>query len=119
MKRILVFSATLIIALAFLLYHNIAPRGTTIVFPTNKTTLSIVTVPLDSRPPCTDFTAELGHLAGFNVILPPAYLLDKYEIPAQEQAVAQWLKGKLPQNQGAIIAIDLLAHVKFKLRRKG
>jgi hypothetical protein len=109
-KRILVFSATLIIALALLLYHNIAPRGTTIVFPANKTALSIVTVPLDSRPPCTDFTTELGHLAGFNVILPPAYLLDKYEIPAQEQAVAQWLKSNLPKNQGAIIAIDLLAH---------
>jgi len=109
-KRILVFSVTLIIALAILLYHNIAPRGTPIIFPANKTTLSILTVPLDSRPPCTDFTTELGHLAGFNVILPPASLLDKYEIPAQEQALADWLKGNLPENQGAVIAIDLLAH---------
>jgi len=109
-KRILIFSLTFIIILISLLYHNIVPCGTPIVFTANKTTLAILAVPLDSRPPCADFTTQLGHLAGFNVILPPSSLLDKYEVPAQKEAIATWLKENLPKNNGTVIAIDLLAH---------
>jgi len=109
-KKILIFSSVLLIALTITLYHIIAPRGTTIAFTGIKSNVSISTVPLDSRPPCTDFTVELGHLAGMNIILPPKRLLDKYEIPAQSKAISYWLKENISKTNGAIISVDLLAH---------
>ena len=31
----------------------------------------IILIPLDSRPPCTDFVVDLGKIAGTEVIMPP------------------------------------------------
>ena len=110
MKKPLIFISALLILSSGLLYHIMAPRGTTITFSANKTNMSVLTVPLDSRPPCSDFTAQLGHLAGINVILPPGRLLDKYEIPAQSKAIGVWLQENMSKTNGAIISVDLLAH---------
>ena len=110
MKKPLIFISALLILSSGLLYHIIAPRGTTITFSATKPSMSVLTIPLDSRPPCSDFTAQLGHLAGINVILPPGNLLDKYEIPAQSKAISVWMQENIAKTNGAIISVDLLAH---------
>ena len=49
---------------------EVAPRGV------------ILVVPLDSRPPCTDYLVSLARMAGYQIILPPPELMDEYQKPA-------------------------------------
>lgn len=71
---------------------------------------SIILVPLDSRPVCTELVQELGQMAGLNVILPPKQLLDNYKKPADKEKLSIWLRYALRQQNEAIISADLLLH---------
>lgn len=75
--------------------------------PTDR---SIVLLPLDSRPVCTDLVQELGQLAALDVILPPKQLLDNYKKPADKEKLLLWLRYMLKQQNEAIISSDLLLH---------
>lgn len=74
------------------------PRGT------------ILLVPLDSRPPCTDYVVKLARMAGFQVILPPANLLDNYQRPADSAGLLNWLKQNISRSDSAILSMDMLIH---------
>jgi len=70
----------------------------------------IVLLPLDSRPPCTQFVKQLGSIAGIEVVLPPTAFLDNYKTPANREALRQWLLNATADAEAAIIAVDMLVH---------
>ena len=75
--------------------------------PANR---SLLLLPLDSRPVCTELVQELGQLGSLNVNLPPKQLLDNYKKPADKEKLLLWLKDNLKKQDEAIISADLLLH---------
>lgn len=71
---------------------------------------AILLVPLDSRPPCTEYVVKLARMAGFQVVLPPNEMLDDYHRPANKTAIAAWLLQHASQADAAIISVDMLLH---------
>ncbi|MBP1764879.1 MAG: hypothetical protein H6Q65_1937 [Firmicutes bacterium] len=72
--------------------------------------MTILLLPLDSRPPCTQFVEQLAAIAGIKILLPPATLLDNYKTPADRVGLQQWLQTNIAQADAAIISIDMLIH---------
>ncbi len=72
--------------------------------------MTVLLVPLDSRPPCTQFVEQLGRLAGIRLVLPPPELLDKYRTPADRAGLRDWLRDKAPTADAAIVSVDMLLH---------
>ncbi len=72
--------------------------------------LTVAVVPLDSRPPCTQYVEQLAGLAGIRVILPPPELLDKYRTPADRTALRDWLRDAAPAADALIVSTDMLMH---------
>ena len=70
----------------------------------------ILLVPLDSRPPCTQFVSQLGELAETEIILPPTQLLDNYNRPAKQAELRQWLADNISSVDAAILSSDMLIH---------
>ena len=68
-------------------------------------------IPLDSRPPCKEFTQNLAKIAGINLTVPPKYLLDDYRTPSQSNALRQWLYNSIASSPDfAILSTDMLMH---------
>lgn len=72
--------------------------------------LTVILIPLDSRPPCTQFVELLAHMAGIKLLLPQPELLDDYKIPANKQELRRWLIQASKQADAAIISTDMLIH---------
>lgn len=72
--------------------------------------MKVLLIPLDSRPPCTQFVQQLGSLANINIILPPENLLDNYKTPASKEALRTWLRENAQSADAAIISADMLIH---------
>lgn len=70
----------------------------------------VILIPLDSRPACTTFVAELAKIADINVVLPPKEIMDNYKITADKHALRQWLYKESKDADAAIISIDMLVH---------
>lgn len=99
------------ISIAFRLSTNnlyIVSENTNQMLPVN--TRTILLVPLDSRPPCTQFIQQLASLAGIIVKLPPAAMLDNYIQSADKLAVREWLIKESISADTAIISADMLIH---------
>jgi len=76
----------------------------------DKYWLTVILLPLDSRPPCTQFVAELAHIAGIKLLLPEPELLDDYKTPAHKESLRIWLRETSKQADAAIISTDMLIH---------
>ena len=107
-RKPLLALAVLCTAAGLLLHGRLAPRGENYTPPPIPATAHWALLPIDNRPPCRDFTVELGALAGISVTAPPDNIMDWYEKPANIPALKTWLEAQLPQQQGAIISTDLL-----------
>jgi hypothetical protein len=70
----------------------------------------ILLVPLDSRPPCTQFVEQLAAIAHISIQLPPQRLLDNYNTPANRQEIRSWLLSKSKISDTMIISVDMLIH---------
>ncbi|MCX7780770.1 MAG: DUF4127 family protein [Negativicutes bacterium] len=70
----------------------------------------ILLVPLDSRPPCTQYLEQVGAIAHVAVKMPPASLLDNYRKPADKAAIREWLLDNSKHAETAIISMDMLVH---------
>lgn len=70
----------------------------------------IILLPLDSRPPCTQFVDQLANIAGIEIIKPPAELLDHYKTPADKQQLLNWLYQQSSDADAAIISMDMMTH---------
>lgn len=110
MKKLITISVILVSFVIAVFYHTIRPRGSTFSPGTLKSDYILATLPLDSRPPCSDFTVQLGALAGIKVELPPAEYMDHNLTPAKMPQLKSWLSQTLPRANGALIATDLLSY---------
>ncbi len=106
-------------ALAFLFHFNLThtatPLGPVRILPKG----SIALIPLDSRPPCTDYVQQLALMAGYQVTLPPAGLLDNYRRPGNTVALRDWLSQEISHSDSAIISVDMLVHGGLLTSRHG
>lgn len=71
---------------------------------------TVLLLPLDSRPACTDFVTELAAIANIKVVSPPKELLGRYKTPADAQVLRTWLKENIPHTNAAIVSVDMLIH---------
>lgn len=90
------------------LYHTYGPKGKDYTPPQLKTEENWALLPLDGRPPCEDFTVQLGELGGIHFRTPPAAFMDFYDMPAKIPALKNWLAADLPREKGALISTDML-----------
>ena len=79
----------------------------------------VLLVPLDSRPPCTDYVASLARMAGFQILQPPKELLDDYRRPGNASGMREWLQQNISRADSAIISVDMLVHGGLLASRKG
>ena len=90
-----------------------APRGEQAV-PVSpappETIRRVLLVPLDSRPPCGRFVQEAARIAGVEVVLPPADLLDEYFRPGDAAALQAWTMTHIGGFDAAILSVDQLLH---------
>lgn len=70
----------------------------------------ILLIPLDSRPPCGRFVQDAGRIAGVEVVLPPAELLDEYFRPGDTAALQSWTMEHIAGFDAVILSIDQLLH---------
>lgn len=105
------FLITFCIVVTITLYISFGKIYRTIPFNVNTNYwLTVVLLPLDSRPPCTQFVEQLAHIAGIKLLLPQPELLDNYKISANKQALRMWLSQASKQADAAIISTDMLIH---------
>lgn len=64
MKRKWVIVCCLLYTLAASFYRTYGPKGTDYVLPPLPPAENWLLLPLDGRPPCKDFTVQLGALGG-------------------------------------------------------
>lgn len=89
----------------------------TLFFQVNAQTTSaaftkrILFVPLDSRPPCFDFTEKMGLIANAELVSPPKELLGIFTTPGQSEKINEWLLSQdLSQFDAAIVVLDMIAY---------
>ena len=102
----------LLMAAAFLLYiapFALRPRGVPLAV-SPKMERRVLLLPLDSRPPCLDFVADLGCIAGVEIVAPPEEMLDYYTKGADIAALRRWIKDNIGGCDYAILSIDQLLH---------
>ena len=76
---VLLVGATLLCAVFFAAPKK--DRGVPVPPDLPQTVRRVLLVPLDSRPPCGRFVQDAARIAGVEVVLPPAELLDEYFRP--------------------------------------
>ncbi|MBR1552995.1 MAG: DUF4127 family protein [Schwartzia sp.] len=110
MRRVLGICA-LLFALAFALFSSSRDdHAVPVSPPPPKIQRRVLLVPLDSRPPCGRFVQDTARIAGVEVILPPAELLDEYFRPGDCDALQSWTMEHLAGCDAAILSIDQLLH---------
>ena len=70
----------------------------------------VLLIPLDSRPPCERFVQNAARIAGIEIILPPAELLDEYFRPGDTAALQSWTTEHRADCDAAILSVDQLLH---------
>jgi len=68
----------------------------------------ILLVPLDSRPPCTDFVINGGKIIGREIILPPSDIMDYYTRIGDTHKMRAWLAERMKTSSAVILSIDQL-----------
>lgn len=117
--RIIVFFIVLISAFAYpFLTHRLPLPPLTPVptapepHPTAKSEplLRLLLLPLDSRPPCSDYVLRDSRLASVEILLPPKELMDYYTSPGNFREMRQSLLSLARERQpdGIILSIDQL-----------
>ncbi len=109
------FSATWYILFQFDLVHTATPVEPKPPSPR----LAIALLPLDSRPPCTDYVRQLAAMAEIQVSLPSRDMLDNYRQPGDTARLRSWLLQQAARSDAAIISVDMLVHGGLLASRQG
>ena len=83
------------------------------LFAQNPARLSkkILLVPLDDRPPCLQFTVEMGKIGDAEIVAPPKELLGRFTTPGDSDKIIEWLKTQdLKSFDAAIVALDMTTY---------
>ena len=99
MKKILLLLFALC---SFIFYYFWLPANTPYVSAPLPMQDKMLLLPLDSRPPCTTLTQDLGRLASIDVIVPPNELLDNYHNPADRTKLTAWLNQNIQNYPAAV-----------------
>lgn len=71
----------------------------------------IVYIPLDERPCNYNFPVFLGKIADdYNIVIPPMEIMGKKKIPANVEAIWEWLEEEIIDADGAILSMDTLVY---------
>lgn len=114
-KRFIFYFAFMIVLSAILISIR-HQTGNLMIVETARTELThfakpgILLVPLDSRPPCTQFVAQLAAIGGKPVLMPPSEYLDHYKTPAKQKQVREWFLEHAKSSDTAIVSVDMLIH---------
>lgn len=115
--RVIIFFIVLISAFAypFLTHRLPLPSQTPAPMaanppPASNRLLRLLLLPLDSRPPCSDYVLRDSKLAGVEILLPPKELMDYYTSPGNFREMRQALLSMARERQpeGIILSIDQL-----------
>lgn len=68
----------------------------------------ILLVPLDSRPPCTDFVVNGGKIVSREILLPPSEIMDYYTQPGSTADMRAWLAAHIEDSSAVILSVDQL-----------
>ncbi len=73
--------------------------------------MRIALVPLDDRPVNTSMVADIAHIAGATVLLPPRRSLPHFRDPGDTDALAAWLvEASGAGIDGAVVSLDMLGY---------
>ncbi|MFC2335925.1 MAG: DUF4127 family protein [Selenomonas noxia] len=105
----------LFLSAAALLFHFVfhpIPKGQWSVPPPSPVSAQkrapVLLVPLDSRPPCTDFVVNGGKIIGRDIITPPTEYMDYYTRPGNTPALRSWLAEEMTDASAVILSVDQL-----------
>lgn len=112
MRKLYFFLFLISFAIIVAVFNYYTPYSTTPIndSPESGYQFKVILIPLDSRPACTTFVAELAKIADINIVLPPKEIMDNYKITADKHALRQWLYKESKDADAAIISIDMLVH---------
>ena len=108
-----IITISILLLISFGLYSHYKQVYQITPIPTNMITkywLTVILVPLDSRPPCTQFLEELAAIAGIKLVMPEPELLDHHNTPADKDGLRNWLRQTSKHADAAIISTDMLIH---------
>lgn len=100
---------TILSLIGCILFTQLHPK-TTILETKQEYHYTVLLLPLDSRPACTKFIADLGKIANIKVIMPPKELLDNYKMTAKTNDLRLWLSENIQNADATIVSIDMLIH---------
>lgn len=106
-------------ALAILFHFNLVHTATPLVPKFSPPRLTIALIPLDSRPPCTDYVEKLAAMSEFQVVLPASEFLDNYRRAGNTEALRHWLAQEAAHSDAAIVSVDMLVHGGLLASREG
>ena len=67
-------------------------------------------IALDERPVNTRYPAMIGEIAGVKVLQPPPHLRSNYKIPADCDAIGDWLRDNATHMDALIVSIETLGY---------
>lgn len=70
----------------------------------------LLLIPLDDRPATARYPAQIGAVAGCEVLVPPLALQGNLTKPADSRRLMDWLEQEAPHASGLVIALDTLAY---------
>lgn len=78
--------------------------------PVQAKKLTLIYVPLDNRPVCTDYVTRTMAAIDCKLILPPEKLLADQNKNSNPEAIWEWLQTKAPKAEAAVISVDTLIY---------
>lgn len=76
-----------------------------------KPAVKVLFIPLDDRPPCLQFTQQMGMIGDAEVVTPPKELLGRFTVAGQSDKIVEWLhKQDFRSFNAAIISLDMLVY---------
>lgn len=72
--------------------------------------LTILYVPLDDRPVCSDYVRQTMQAADCRIILPPEKYLASNDHNGDPEAISDWLQNKAPKADAVVLSTDSLIY---------
>ena len=71
-------------------------------------TLTLTLIPLDERPVNTRYSQMLGAIGGVEILLPPVAIRGLQRVPADRDAVMDWLQEAAARSDACLVSCDFL-----------